>query len=168
MPSSPSFTLPTAGDSRAPVQPRESRTRSRNRSRERFFSSLPRSTQFRPQPAARKIRRSARKSRGRERIVEPPLSKHSTRPASDQRHLSSVPRPPTPFCPAGLPRSFSPSLPLAAGKAGNPKKWTVGFRRRRGAAHTRRNSFSCTSAQRTVGCARSEDQLRNSLLPVDR
>lgn len=58
--------------------------------------------------------------------------------------------PPSLFRPADRPAPFvfiAPSiLPLAAGKAGNPKKWTVGFRRR-GATHARRNSFARTSAQ---------------------
>jgi len=74
-------------------------------------------------------------------------------PRKRSTHLSSVPPLPRPRLPPAFPRSFSSSpsrLPLDPGKAsaGNPKKWTVGFRRVR-ATHTRRNSFAaCTRATR--------------------
>lgn len=85
----------------------------------------------RPGPGDQKLRQEVK---GRECIVKLPLSKHSAcSQVTTDTHDISIRLPFLFFPPRFQPRSLPPSSPLEElvleVSAGNPKKWTVGFRR---------------------------------------
>lgn len=116
-----SFTISSDGNERHQRAPAQQAKIDRALDREIAFGSdfLPAShvrPNFDLKPAARKIRRSARKSRGRERIVDLPLSKHSTRPVNDQRIYPLYPLFPAPV--------FRPLFPVRFHRPPRDFRWT--------------------------------------------
>lgn len=99
---------------------------------ERFFVSLPRSTQFRPLIGSQEDQTLRQEVKGARTHCWAPSAQTFDSPHERSTHLSTPYRPPPTsgirFHGALLPFR----LPLVAGKAsaGNPKKWTVDFRRR--------------------------------------
>jgi len=144
LPRMPSFTVPTAEDT-STCTIAKTYTWSRNRSLkiDFFLPNSPTFDSISTLTSGQEDQTLRQEVKGIWTHCWVPLSKHSTRPASDQRTYSF----PAPLSPCQPPPFSSPPsiLSLSAGKAGNPKKWTADFRHR-GTALTRRNSFVRTSA----------------------